>query len=138
MFQLDNNFLEELGLGAMPEEQKTPFLQHLYNELEMRVGTKLSDGLSDKQLAEFEALIDRKENAVAEWLSQNVSNYASEQAYLDLQKTTGLGLESPELQAEYAATKWLEANSPNYREVVAGVLNDLKNEIVANRDKLLS
>ena len=53
MFQLDENFLNDIGLGSLPEAQKKPFLQHIYEELELRVGTRLSDGLSDEQLEEF-------------------------------------------------------------------------------------
>ena len=59
MFQLDEKFLEDIGLNDLPEEQKKPFLQHIYDELELRVGTKLSDGMSDEQLEEFESIIDR-------------------------------------------------------------------------------
>ena len=57
MFQLDDKFLEEIGLNSLPEEQKKPFLQHIYDELELRVGTKLSDGMTDEQLEEFESII---------------------------------------------------------------------------------
>ena len=42
MFQLDDNFLKELGLDQLPDEQKKPFLQHIYSELELRVGERLS------------------------------------------------------------------------------------------------
>jgi len=41
------------------------------------------------------------------------------------------------LRAEYAATKWLEVNRPDYRDVVANVLDGLKEEVIANRDVIL-
>jgi hypothetical protein len=41
------------------------------------------------------------------------------------------------LKAEYAATKWLEVNRPDYRDVVKQVLEELKSEIVANKDTIL-
>ena len=53
MFQLDDKFLADIGLNDLPEEQKKAFLQHIYDELELRVGTKLSDGMSDEQLEEI-------------------------------------------------------------------------------------
>ena len=59
MFQLDDKFLADIGLNDLPDEQKQAFLQHIYEELELRVGTRLSDGLSDQQLEEFEKIIDR-------------------------------------------------------------------------------
>ena len=50
MFQLDDKFLEEVGLGSLPADQKQAFLAHLREQLELRVGTQLSEGLSDAPL----------------------------------------------------------------------------------------
>jgi len=46
-------------------------------------------------------------------------------------------MDDPNLRAEYAATKWLEVNRPDYRDVVAQVLEEIKKEVTANRDKIL-
>ena len=137
MFQLDNKFLEDIGLNELPEEQKKPFLQHIYDELELRVGTKLSDGMSDDQLAQFESIIDRKDEVVVAWLSKFVPDYHKDAGFIQLQKTTELDVNDPNLRAEYAATKWLEVNRPDYREVVSLVLGDLKKEVISGRDKIL-
>jgi Protein of unknown function (DUF5663) len=137
MFQLDDKFLADVGLDAMPEEQKKPFLQHIYDELELRVGTRLSEGMSDAQLEEFESIIDRKDDVVTAWLAQNAPNYHNEEAFGRIQKATGLDVNDPGLRAEYAATKWLEVNRPDYRDVVAAVLDEIKREISANKDTLL-
>jgi hypothetical protein len=69
MFSLDDDFLQSLGLGDLPDDQKQAFLQHLYEELELRVGTRLSEGMSDAQLGEFEKLIDSNdEQGALKWL----------------------------------------------------------------------
>ena len=137
MFQLDDNFLKDLGLEQLPEEQKQAFLQHIYEELELRVGTKLSDGLSDQQLDEFEGIIDRKEDAVTQWLGAHAPNYQADAVFTRLQQSTGLPVDDLRLKAEFAATKWLEVNRPDYRDVVAQVLEELKGEIIKNRDAIL-
>lgn len=137
MFQLDDKFLEDIGLNELPEEQKKPFLQHIYDELELRVGTKLSDGMSDAQLEEFEAIIDHKNEVIDEWLAKYSPNYHNDAGFIQLQKTTGLDVNDPNLRSEYAATKWLETNRSDYREVVTNVLEDLKKEVIANRDVIL-
>ena len=137
MFRLDDQFLKDIGLDSLPEEQKKPFLQHIYSELELRVGTKLSDGLSDAQLEEFEEIIDRKQEKIDSWLAEHAPNYSQEEAFGKLQQATNLPGNDPRLVAEYTATKWLEVNRPDYREVVAAVLEDLKKEIMANRDAIL-
>ena len=137
MFRLDDQFLQDIGLGDLPDEQKKPFLQHIYSELELRVGTRLSDGLSDAQLEEFEQIIDRKEEKITEWLAEHAPQYHEEETFKRLAEATKLEPSDPRLVAEFTATKWLEVNRPDYRQVVAEVLEQLKKEITANRDAIL-
>lgn len=137
MFQLDEKFLNDIGLNELPEEQKRPFLQHVYEELELRVGTKLSEGLSDQQLAEFESIIDGRVESIDGWLSQNIPNYRNEQTFVQIKESANLNENDPSLKSEYAATKWLEMNRPDYRQVVGEVLDGLKNEITSNRSTIL-
>lgn len=137
MFKLDDQFLKDIGLDGLPEEQKKPFLQHIYSELELRVGTKLSDGLSDAQLEEFEEIIDRKQEKIDSWLAEHAPAYSQDAAFTKLQQATQLPANDPRLIAEFTATKWLEVNRPDYRDVVAAVLNELKQEIISNRDAIL-
>ncbi len=138
MFQFDEQFLKDIGLDNLPEEQKKPFLQHIYDELELRVGTVLSEGLNDEQLKEFESIIDHKDEVVIAWLAQNAPDYKVHPAFIKLQEATKIDINDPSLRAEFAATKWLEMNRSDYREVVLGILEDIKKEIIANRDAILS
>jgi hypothetical protein len=137
MFQLDDAFLQEVGLGGLPEEQKQAFLAHFREQLELRVGTRLSDGLSDAQLEEFEAFIDRNEEKVNAWIAVNVPNYAEDTVYQQLK--AGAPAEIPPLVvlSEFASLKWLGLNRPDYREVVASTMEELKQEIITNRDAIL-
>lgn len=137
MFQLDDKFLADIGLNDMPDEQKQAFLQHIYEELELRVGTKLSDGLSDQQLEEFEKIIDKDQTVIDNWLAVHVQNYQSDDIFVRMQQALNLDPADPNLKSEYVATKWLEVNRPDYRDVVKQVLDELKNEIIANRDTIL-
>ena|SRR3989344_1405242 len=76
MFKLDDNLLQELGLGSLPTEEKNKMLNHIYETLEMRVGMKLAEQMSNEQLDEFEAFIDRNDEAGAiKWLETNFPNY---------------------------------------------------------------
>ena len=138
MFQLDDTFLQEVGLGELPEEQKKAFLQHMYGELETRVGFRLSEGLTDDQLEEFENIIEKKPGAVDMWLDKNAADFHNDPAFQNLMMTTKLPADDQRLRDEYAATKWLAVNRPDYRQVVADVMTELKKEIVANRDTIMS
>ena len=92
----DEKFLQEMGLSAMPEDQKQQFLDYVQSELELRIGERISKGLTAEQLSEFDAIVDQAE-----------------------------------------ATKWLEQNRPDYREIVTRTINELKEEIRANRNRII-
>jgi len=138
MFQLDEKFLQDIGLNDLPEEQKKPFLQHIYDELELRVGTKLSEGMSDEQLSEFEAIIDHKEEVVTAWLQKYSADYRNDPIFMQLQKVMQVDIEDLNLRSEYAATKWLEINRPDYKSVVSQVLEGIKQEINSNKTSILN
>lgn len=92
----DESFLQEMGLQAMPEDQKQEFLDYIQEELEVRIGERISKGLTEAQLSEFDAIVDSTE-----------------------------------------AAKWLERNRPDYREIVSRTIEEMKNEIRANRARLV-
>jgi len=76
MFQLDDNLLQELGLGTLPPAEKNKMLGHIYETLELRVGMRLAEQMSDEQLDEFEGFIDRNDEAGAlHWLETNFPDY---------------------------------------------------------------
>ena len=142
MFRLDEDFLKDLGLDQLPEEQRKPFLQHIYSELELRVGERLSQGMSDAQLDEFANIIDKTPGAVDDFLAKHAPNYMQEPVYQRLVQTARasgmqVAADDPRLKDEFAATKWLEVNRPDYRDVVAAVMDELKKEIIANKDMIL-
>jgi hypothetical protein len=76
MLKIDNNLLQELGLGTLPDEEKRSLLTHIYETLEMRVGMRLADQMTNEQLDEFETYFEAKDDAGAfKWLETNFPNY---------------------------------------------------------------
>lgn len=76
MFKLDDNFLQELGLGGLPVNDKRAMLNHIYETLEMRVGMKLAEQMTNEQLDEFESYINKNDEPGAlKWLETNFPNY---------------------------------------------------------------
>jgi len=138
MFRLDDQFLTDIGLAELPDEQKRPFLQHIYDELQLRVGTKLSDGMSEAQLAEFESIIDKNDQVISTWLNSHSPDYRADEAFIKMQQASKLPADDVGLRDEFTATKWLEVNRPDYRDVVARTLDELKQEIIASKDTLLN
>lgn len=76
MLKIDNSLLQEIGLGGLPEGEKNSFLKHIYETLEMRVGVRLADQMTNDQLDEFERYFEAKDDAGAfKWLETNFPNY---------------------------------------------------------------
>ncbi len=137
MFQLDDKFLQDVGLADLPEDQKQAFLQHIYSELELRVGTKLSEGMNEEQLAQFEAFVDQDEQKVTAWFERYLPNYRELPDFQSLKASAPADISEAVLLSEYGSLKWLEMNRPDYKQVVASELEALKSEITQNRDSIL-
>ena len=76
MLKIDNSLLQELGLSGLPDGEKNSLLKHIYETLEMRVGIRLADQMTNQQLDEFEQYFEAKDDAGAfKWLESNFPNY---------------------------------------------------------------
>jgi predicted RNA-binding Zn ribbon-like protein len=74
--KIDNSLLQELGLDALPSDEKASLLKHIYETLEMRVGMRLADQMTNEQLDEFERFFNAQDDAGAfQWLETNFPNY---------------------------------------------------------------
>lgn len=71
--RLDDNFLAEVGLAAMPAEQKQEFLNYVQEELEVRIGERISRGVPEEKLREFD-MTETTEEA-KKWLEENRPDY---------------------------------------------------------------
>lgn len=100
MLKIDNSLLEEVGLGGLPDPEKNSFLKHIYETLEMRVGVRLADQMTNQQLDEFEQYFEAKDDA--------------------------------------GAFQWLEANFPNYKDIVQQEFDKLKAEVTQTAPQILA
>ena len=74
--RIDENMLVELGLGSLGAQDKDDLLKQIYQTLEIRVGMKLAERMTDAQLKEFEQFINNKDDAGAlNWLETNFPDY---------------------------------------------------------------
>lgn len=112
MLKIDNNLLSELGLATLPDTEKNSLLKHIYETLEMRVGMRLADQMSNEQLDEFERYFEAKDDAGAfTWLETNFPNYKDiVQEEFDKLKTE-VGQAAPQILA--AAQAQAQVGSPS-------------------------
>ncbi len=138
MITLDNEFLATVGLAEMPADDRPAFLQMIYEELEFRVGVTLSDGLSDAQLEEFEAIMDRVPDRVLAWIDTHAPDFESDPIYRRMQNLMADRATPSAILCEYTATKWLEINRPDYKRVVAAVLDAIADTIRGQAPEILA
>ena len=65
--------LWHLGISIKEKRRFNVFTEFLLEELEVRIGKKISEGLSEEQLLEFDLLKNQRETT--EWLERNKPNY---------------------------------------------------------------
>ncbi len=71
--EVNEGFLREVGLSAMPEEERRAFLDYVQEELEVRVGEEIAAGMTEEKMREFEATMNDEEAKA--WLEENKPNY---------------------------------------------------------------
>lgn len=106
--QLDDTFLNDLGLGGASDAQKQEFIQRVLETLELRVGTRLAEELSDEQLEQFEELTPNEHD------SEEVVSHKQNQM-----------------------VDWLKTNHPDYNQVIAEELDKLKRELSSSLTTIL-
>ncbi len=138
MPQLNDQFLQDVGLGVLPEAERQGMLEQMKKTLETNVGMEIYKNLQDHQLQEFEGfmplndengqVINSEESAntnAQRWLDTNVPTYKTNPAFQPY-------LNDPVKIRDFAAMNWLQRNFPAYRDVVAAELNKLMTEVRNN------
>lgn len=123
MIKLDDNLLQELGLGALQPDDKKKMLAHIYETLEMRVGMELAKQMTDAQLSEFEEFINRNDEAGAlKWLETNFPNYKEvvaaefEKLKLEIKQVAPQILASSQQQAQAQLQQPMAQPQPDYQQ----------------------
>ena len=137
MFQLDDNFFKGIDIDRMSPEEAAVFKQHVQEELEARVGERITDGFSNEKLEEFDKIVDDVPGVVDNWLMINVPDFRSNRAFNALVQQNG-GQENRQTIAEFASMKWLEINRPEFNQITTIVMKEMQDELKANIDKIFS
>ena len=117
MISLDD-LLDNAGLEELPAEERRRLKVFVHETLESRVGARLAARMSDAQLEEFEALIDRDERVTAAFLDRYAEGWRVRAGELSVDD---LG--------EFACARWLDVRAPDYAAVVRAVVDELEDEL---------
>lgn len=137
MLKLNNDFLLEMGLGDMAEEHKKPFLKYIYEQLELRVGEVISKGMTPDQIDEFKRIAANDSAFSSRWLSENDPAYRTNSLFINILESTGYDEHDPRALINYVSARWLQLNKPDYSQIVANEISNIRREITANRHKLI-
>ena len=136
MFQIDDNLLNELGLGALDGQEREEFKDYLKTTLQERVGERLTNGMSDETLDEFGYFMDGNVDGMKKWLNEHMPNYQDDPNYQTF-RASNPDFSEADVLSGFGSLVWLQVNCPNYPDVVKQTLDELKQEVSANRDAIL-
>jgi len=137
MIKIDEEFLEEVGLSDMPEKRKADFIEQTQEELETRVGERMSAGMSLEQLREFDGIMNKDRDTMIDMLAR-IGDYHGDEVYLKLLDRHNTKEGNLEIMGEYLSVKWIQMNRPDYAEITHEVVDNLKNEIFESRTQILA
>ena len=82
--KFDDNFLARVGLSELPESQKQAFLAQAKEELEVRVGNKMTKTLTDEQITEFEGIMANDQQVIRKVVSGLGMDFRTDPVYRKL------------------------------------------------------
>ena len=127
--EIDDKFLEEVGMGNLEGEQREEFIRRTREELELKVGEEVSKGLSMEQIKEFEALSEGDQRVIKKLVLGMDSDFREDKVYQAILKRSGKGKGDWNILGEYLSVRWIQKNCPEYRKIVDRVVNELKEKI---------
>lgn len=133
MYQFDDRFLESVGLSELGADQKETFLDYAQEQFETKVGEVMSANMSEAQLEEFDKIADGDPGIIESWLAK-YPDYAKDGDYRRIANNIGDGEEA---KVNFVTKKWLDANCPNYDQLMANTLAAFQKEIYENRASIL-
>lgn len=76
MIRIDYELLREFGLAGLPPHEQNLLLKQIHDTLELRVGRRLADQMSNDQLDEFEEFFEAEDDVGAfQWLEREFPDY---------------------------------------------------------------
>lgn len=124
MFDLTEEFLQEVGIANMPEPARGSLVSGIKKMIQDRVNIKLADSLTDEKIDELERISSSLDDAKW-WLGENVARYADSAEYMQFtqQVTDGDPVQL------FAQTKWFQVNVPGMAVVLQDTLDEVKGEL---------
>lgn len=125
MFELNEEFLKEVGIATMPEPARSSLVANIQKLMQNRLNLKLADQLSDEKVDELEHVSTSTDDA-RKWLGENYPKFESSAEYEQFKQQVNEGEDPISL---FAQSKWFQTNVPNFSTYLNETYEDVKNEL---------
>ena len=128
MYNLDDNFLTEIGIIDMPEPARGKLVEGIQQTINNRIGLELGDELTDFLVDELTQINNSPEFA-KKWLEANIPHYVGTSEFSQFSQL--ISREGADVTQLYAQSKWFEKHLPTLPIVTERVVNEVMQEIKA-------
>jgi hypothetical protein len=118
----DEYIIKRLGAETLSAELQNDILE----AVRVLIGEAISEGLSEQQVNEYEAIIDDHEIAIDLWLKQHVPNYKDSVVYQQFVEGYEEDPEHNRPEKLFANLAWVELNVPNVKGITNKVIDEFK------------
>jgi hypothetical protein len=125
MFDLNEDYLADIGLDTMPEPARSTLITNIKKLVQNRLNIKLADDLTDEKVDELERISTSHDDAKW-WLGENFPRYESYPEFEQFKQQVAEGSDSVSL---FAQSKWFQVNIPNFSTLLQETLDEVKSEL---------
>lgn len=119
------DIVKRLGIENLSASER----EEILDELDVRTGAAVAKILDDRQLREYQAIIDGNQTVIDAWLDQNLPDYKDSAVYKEVQAGFSSDPEKVPGDKVVASIAWIEKNVPNIKEIVEATLIEYKEEL---------
>ncbi|HRN90255.1 MAG TPA: hypothetical protein PK265_00540 [Candidatus Saccharibacteria bacterium] len=127
MFDIDDKFMEEIGILTMPKEARDQLVAGIEQSIKNKVFIAVADDLNDFLQSELESIGESQEFA-KDWLSRNLPHYDGSNEFTQFSQRVG-SQDDITVEQLYAYTKWFEMNIPTFGSILEQVKEQVKQEL---------
>ena len=113
--------LQEAAINELYVNDKT---RVLFEAVAYEVGFKVLQNLTDRQLGEYEAIVNADQSVIDAWLEQHIPDYKTSPVYQQIEAGYESDPEKNDPAKLFAGIAWLQENSPAYEEIANEVVSE--------------
>ena len=114
----------ELHEAAVTELYVNDETRVLFEAVAYEVGFKVLQNLTDRQLGEYEAIVNADQSVIDAWLEQHIPDYKTSPVYQQIEAGYENDPEKNDPVKLFAGIAWLQQNSPEYETIANEVASE--------------